>query len=171
MSGTRSITAATPEHTSGILALLRAAFESSAESELVADLLADPADPMVSLVALEGDEVIGLALFTPVTIDDAWVAMGFAPLAVHPDHQARGVGSRLTRDGLDACNALGHRTVFVLGDPAYYPRFGFEPACPLGYRCEWVAPGDEHEAAFMVRGHDAARTPGFVRYHPAFDRF
>lgn len=159
----------------GIRAVLLAAFESPAECGLVTDLLADPPEPTVSLVAdLEG-EIIGHALFTPVSVEpgraNPWTAMALAPLAVRPAHQRTGIGSALTREGLARCRDLAPAT-FVLGDPAYYPRFGFRPACPMGYACAWARTGDEHAGAFMIADvAGAPREPGFVRYHPAFDRF
>ena len=54
----------------------------------------------------------------------------------------------------------------VLGEPAYYARFGFEPAARLGLCCVYPAPPE----CFMALRLDAARPPaGVVRYDPAFD--
>ena len=49
------------------------------------------------------------------------------PLAVLPERQRQGLGSALVRAGLDALRDRGTRRVLVLGDPAYYARFGFAP--------------------------------------------
>jgi putative acetyltransferase len=93
--------------------------------------------------------------------------MALGPMAVRPDRQRRGLGSALVRQGLAACRSLDHDVVVVVGHPAFYPRFGFVPARPLGLLCEY--PVDEE--AFMV----SELTPGALRgrrgvvmYAPAF---
>jgi putative acetyltransferase len=59
---------------------------------------------------------------------ESHAAVCLGPLAVLPSRQRQGVGSRLMEEGLASCRALGHRAVFLLGHPSYYPRFGFRPA-------------------------------------------
>ena len=78
--------------------------------------------------------------------------MALAPMAVWPAWQGRGVGSALVREGLAACRAAGHDVVVVVGHPAYYPRFGFVRARPLGLGSDPSFPDE----AFMV----AELTPG-----------
>jgi putative acetyltransferase len=72
------------------------------------------------------------------------------------------------RAGLAACAARGEELVFVLGHPAYYPRFGFRLAAPIGLRY-----GDgRFDGAFFVtelRPDAVAGRTGRVRYHPAFE--
>src|SRR5262245_28351522 len=105
------------------------AFGRASEAELVAALVTAKKD-IVSLVAVEGESVVGYVLFTLVTIETEGTrspALGLAPLAVDPGHQRRGIGSQLVRDGLEACRRAGHGVVVVLGHPSYYPRFGFVP--------------------------------------------
>ncbi len=73
------------------------AFQSYAEAKLV-DALRAVADPLISLVALIGEQVVGHILFTPVTVErapDTLRLMGLGPMAVHPYLQKRGIGSRL----------------------------------------------------------------------------
>ena len=72
--------------------------------------------------------------------------MGLAPMAVLPARQRGGIGSALVRAGLDACRQLGCTTVVVLGHPAYYPRFGFQPASRFALGCEYDVPDE----AFMA---------------------
>lgn len=48
-----------------------------------------------------------------------------APLAVSPRFQRQGLGSALVEDGLERMREARIESVFVLGDPAYYSRFGF----------------------------------------------
>ena len=71
---------------------------------------------------------VGHILFSRVTIANASAAfngVGLAPVAVLPKFQRQGIGSKLIRDGLERCRQAGYDAVVVLGDPAYYSRFGF----------------------------------------------
>ena len=54
--------------------------------------------------------------------------LGWAPVAVSPEAQGRGIGDALCRAGIEALRALGVEAVVVLGHPDYYPRFGFSAA-------------------------------------------
>lgn len=58
-------------------------------------------------------------------------ALLLGPLAVHPDHQAQGIGLALMRQGLDVAKARGHGLVILVGDAPYYARVGFVPV-PVG---------------------------------------
>jgi putative acetyltransferase len=80
-----------------------------------------------SLVALAGSALIGHIVFTPcgVTGGSGAVAL-LGPLAVATAWQKRGIGSALVQAGLDRLRSADFDQVFVLGDPAYYRRFGFE---------------------------------------------
>ncbi len=92
--------------------------------------------PYISLVAEVGGEVVGHIFFSPVKVesaDSAHDAIALGPMAVLPEFQGRGVGSRLVREGLEECLKQDHEVVFVLGHPEYYPRFGFEPTKVLGH--------------------------------------
>ena len=124
----------------------------------------------ISLVAVLERRIVGHILFTPVTVehlDREATAVGLGPMAVLPEWQRQGIGTRLVRTGLDRCRAQGHALVFVLGHPDYYPRFGFAPVATGGLRYEHaVAPeafmGLELEAGAL------ARARGMVCYRPEF---
>ena len=88
----------------------------------------------VSLVADFDGRVIGHVAISPVTINDdttGWFGLG--PVSVSPKYQGRGLGSRLVREALARLRAQGGRGCVLVGDPAYYGRFGFraEPALVL----------------------------------------
>lgn len=124
-----------PEDRPAVYKVNRSAFPTPAEADLV-DALRPLADPLISLVAVVDGRVVGHILFTPVRVvgeGSEGTALGLAPMAVLPEFQSQGIGSRLVHAGLDACRKLGHPVVFVLGHPDYYPRFGFEPAAPRGF--------------------------------------
>ena len=145
-----------------------AAFPSDAEARLV-DSLRLSADPYVSLVAVENQEVVGHILFTPVSLKpfDILHLMGLAPMAVLPSHQRGGIGSELVKAGLQRCGALGVGAVAVLGHAEFYPRFGFRPSSQWGIKCEYDVP----EEVFMLLelATDYLQNyQGTIRYNVAF---
>ena len=146
----------------------RAAFPTHAEANLVDELRRQLAS-VVSLVADDHDSIAGHILFSPVTLDglaDERI-LGLAPMAVRPDRQRQGIGSRLVRAGLAACQQAGARAIVVVGHAAFYPRFGFVPASRFRLRCEYDVPDDVFMAVELDPGTLVARG-GLVRYHPAF---
>jgi putative acetyltransferase len=113
-----------------INALNRLAFGGPGEWQIIARLRQAKLIAL-SLVAEEKGRIVGHILFSwlPVRIDSRDVAaVALAPMAVHPDRQRRGIGSRLVREGLKRLPALGATAVIVLGHPHFYPRFGFSSA-------------------------------------------
>ena len=127
------------------------------EADLVGALRADEGRlPELSLVALDGDAVIGHVVCSRAHVGGAPV-LGLGPLSVHPEHQRRGVGSALVHAVLGGADALGEPLVVLLGDPRYYSRFGFRPAAELGITPpvrEW-APG--FQARTLTTYHPALR--------------
>ena len=99
------------------------------EATLVGELRASPAWlPRLSLVAVTAtDEVIGHVLCTRGHAD-AVPVLGLGPLTVRPDRQRRGADSALMHANPGAAEVLGEPLVALLGDPAYYRRFGFRLA-------------------------------------------
>jgi len=108
-----------------LAALYPAAFPDEDLLPLVAALLRQPAE-VLSLVACEGEAIVGHALFSVCSIvgSDCSAAL-LGPLAVTPAAQRKGIGSALIHDGLQRLEAEGVALVCVLGNPAYYGRFGF----------------------------------------------
>ena len=161
-----------PSDAAAVYAVNTAAFNGTDEVKLIQDLHAQ-CDELISLVAVDGETIIGHILFSPLTIhDEARItpAMSLAPLAVLPAYQKMGVGSQLISAGLEACRAAGHSIVIVLGHPGYYPRFGFQPASRFNIHWDHEAPDE----AFMVveLQPDALQdVKGIARFHPAFDQF
>lgn len=147
----------TPSDHTEIFAVHTAAFgaEKGPEiAELVRGLMQDDtALPRLSLVALEGDRILGHILYTRAVVPDppADVAVQLlAPLAVLPEAQGQGVGGRLIRAGLERLKAAGVELVFVLGHPDYYPRYGFAPAGAQGFDAPYPIP-EKNAGAWMVR--------------------
>lgn len=145
-----------------------AAFESAEEADIV-DSLRLQADPIVSLVAVQDEQVVGHIMFSPMTLERSreLFLMGLGPMAVDPPRQRSGIGSRLVSAGLEQCRQLEVVAVIVVGHAAYYPRFGFAPASGLGLQCSFEVPDDVFMALELVPGA-VSLPPGTVRFHPAF---
>ena len=91
----------------------------------------------LSLVAEEGGEVVGHAMFSPSLLDaprSLVPVQVLSPIGVLPEHQRQGVGAALIRRGLELLGERGVPLVFLEGSPVYYSRHGFERAADLGFR-------------------------------------
>ena len=157
-----------PSDASSIQRAHREAFGGDVEARLV-DRLRERNKALISLVAVIGDEVVGHILFSSVTIGGAAPAVraiGLAPVAVLPDFQRKGIGSRLIHEGLDRCKREKHALVVVLGDPAYYGRFGFQSAKASGLENEYSV--DDEFMVLELQPGALAAVHGIVRYAPEF---
>ena len=146
-----------------------AAFGREGEADLVYALRAAGA-LVVSLVAEVEGVIVGHVAFSPVRIERARESscfVGLAPVAVLPEHQRRGTGAELIRRGLDECAKVGFEGAVVLGDPAYYGRFGFLPAAEFGLQCEYDVPSEAF-MAWPLSESGFSECSGLVRYDAAF---
>ena len=108
-------------------ALYADAFADEDLLPLVRALMRDPAT-VLSLTATTDDAIAGHVLFAFCTLEGGGEAVALlGPLAVASAHQRRGVGGALIRAGLQRMKPAGTGLVCVLGDPAFYERFGFAP--------------------------------------------
>ena len=137
---------------------------SDGDEQVLVDALRGAGDLILSLVAIDGvGSIIGHIGFSPVTIDGAacsWLQM--APVSVSPEIQRSGIGSALIGAGIAELRLRGVCGVAVVGDPAYYERFGFAVTPEL-------VPLSDHDAPYlraMVLSGDVLR--GTLRYAPAF---
>lgn len=160
-----------PGDAAAVRSLNEKAFGQPSEAKIV-DMLRERCPEAVSLVAILDDQIIGHILFSPAEIESQGKViqgMGLAPMAVLPDYQRQGIGSRLVDAGLAALRQGPCPFVIVLGHPDYYPRFGFVPASSFGFRCQWDQVPDN---AFMISILDTAAMKGVsgtVRYRDEFD--
>ena len=100
---------------------------SDGSEPAIVDRLRRDGDLALSLVAEEARTIVGHIAFSPVTIADGtpgWFGLG--PVSVAPERHGKGIGSRLIREGLTALVSHGAAGVVLLGNPAFYRRFGFE---------------------------------------------
>jgi putative acetyltransferase len=143
------------------------AFEGAAEADLV-EALHREGLVLASLVADVNGDTVGHIMFSRMWVDTAGGAVDaacLAPVAVLPLQQRRGIGTALITRGLDKMRRLGERVVIVVGHPAYYPRFGFEPANAYGLTSPFPP------EAFMVMElvpEELRRMVGPVRYPAPF---
>lgn len=115
-------------------------------------------------------EVVGHALFTPVTVtmeNKETSLLGLGPVAVLPLRQHQGVGTLMIAGCLEHLRASGHKGVVVVGEPGYYRRFGFIPAARWGLRWEMDVPEEDFMAMELTPGV-LAGVSGVVRYRPEF---
>ena len=145
------------------------AFGQAEESGIV-DAARAAGHVTVSLVAMDGDAIVGHILFTPLTVEMAaapFTAAALGPMAVVPDRQRQGIGSSLVRAGMAECRRLGIDAVAVVGHPEFYPRFGFRKGSEYGLRCPFDVP-DEVFMVAELRAGALAGTGGVVQYIPEF---
>ena len=107
-------------------------------------------DDILSLVALQGDTLVGHVLFSPVEMQTPTgpvAGMGLGQLAVMPTWQKQSIGSRLAETGIEQLRKQNCPFIIVVGHATYYPRFGFEQGKNHGVKCQWPGVPDE---TFMV---------------------
>ena len=138
------------------------------EATLVGLLRADPGwIGSLSLVAEdETGQIVGHAVSTRGHVDGV-PALGLGPVSVVPAAQRTGVGSALVLASLAAADELGEPLVALLGDPAYYSRFGFRPAASLGIAAPEPAWGDFFQVRTLA-AYDPSLT-GTFRYAAPFE--
>ncbi|MBF1994692.1 GNAT family N-acetyltransferase [Serratia symbiotica] len=154
----------------GIDVLLHRVFGRDDEADLVQQLR-EAGLLTLGIVATDNKGgIVGYAAFSPVNVageDRQWV--GLAPLVVDESLRRQGLGEKLIYEGLDALNEFSYAAVVVLGDPAYYGRFGFKLAAAHGLHCRWSGA----ETAFQVYPlvEDAlSGVNGVVEYSEPFNR-
>ena len=152
----------TPGDVAAIRAVEEAAFLQSAEAKLVEDLR-DAGDSVFSLVAVEDGTIAGHAMFSRLQAPFRALALG--PVAVLPDRQRMGVGSRLIREGIARSEAAGWLGIFVLGDPAYYRRFGFDAGKARGFASPYAGP---HLMVLPLGPNGLPTDTGRIQHAPAF---
>ncbi|SCL15720.1 putative acetyltransferase [Micromonospora rhizosphaerae] len=125
------------------------------EVELVEELRhSDAWIPELAIVAEYGGEVVGYALLTRVRVcsdgdGGSAPALALGPVAVAPHRQRIGLGTAAVQAALDAAAELGERLVVVLGDPAFYRRFGFSRADRMGLTSPWSGLGEPWQALVL----------------------
>ncbi|WP_405115187.1 N-acetyltransferase [Micromonospora sp. NBC_01405] len=171
-----------PADTGPVRRVLAAAFarpdvSTPPEVALVGELRdTDAWVPELAMVAEHGGEVVGYALLTRVRVGaeggGTVPALVLGPVAVAPHRQRVGHGTAVVQAALDAATELGERLVVVLGDPAFYRRFGFTRADRMGLTSPWSGLGDPWQALVLPpsTSGDAPVPRGEVFFPPPWSK-
>jgi putative acetyltransferase len=144
--------------------LLEASFPGLVEAELVDSLRRDR-DIVLSLAAEDQGVVIGYIAFSRLMVEGGeapFPAVALAPIAVYTEYQQQGVATRLVRESHACLAAMGETLSVVLGEPAYYSRFGYSNRRVARFECEYQSP------YLMGLSFGAAPWEGRLVYAPAF---
>ncbi len=107
-------------------------------------------------VAREHGSIVGAVSFTAVDIGDVAGHWLLGPLSIRPDAQDRGLGKLLIETAIESVsqNEPAQATVILIGDRAYYGRYGFEPVPPRRI----MLPGPVDAARLLIwRGPEGKR--------------
>lgn len=167
---TIAIRPATGGDVAAIDALLRRSFPAPDEAVLVQRLCVD-GDMVLTLVADDEDsgELAGVVVFSRMTVEAGGKlipGVALAPVAVAADHRRQGVAEALIQAGLDHLGDAGAAVCFVLGDPAYYGRFGFSVDHAEGFASPYA--GEYFMAAPLQGGTLACGVRGRAEHAGAF---
>jgi putative acetyltransferase len=149
------------------------AFGQENEAKLV-DLLRGSSTfvPALSLVAILDNKIVGYILFTKIKIvtdkQNEFDSLALAPLAVKPGVQRKGIGGLLIRTGLDKAGELNFKSVIVLGNKHYYPKFGFVPANKWNIKSPFNVSPESFMAIELIED-GLKNISGIVKYPKEFD--
>ncbi len=121
----------------GIRAVAEEAFPTRMEADLVDRLRAD-GDMVFSLVAVVDDDIVGHAVFSMMRMPTG--TLGLGPVAVLARHRRQGIAANLIREGLRRAREEGWKGVFVVGNPDYYSRFGFDSVSAAVFASPYAGP-------------------------------
>jgi predicted N-acetyltransferase YhbS len=79
----------------------------------------------LSFVATEGGRIVATVRLWNVSAGTGRPALLLGPLAVAPEYRSQGIGGKLMRHAIAVARMRGHGAILLVGDAAYYERFGF----------------------------------------------
>ena len=152
--------------------VIKRAFETAEhrdgnEHDLVNELRkGDSFIPKLSLVAIKENKIVGYILFTKIKIGE-YEEITLAPLAVLPEYQKQGIGSKLIEEGHRIAKELGYDFSVVLGYPEYYSKSGYIPASRYGIKAPFIV-DDEYFMALCLTNNPFPLN-GVMKYDDAFN--
>lgn len=150
-----------PRDQKAVYQVVYAAFGQSAEADLV-NALQRAGDSAISLVAEEEGRIVGHVLLSKM--EAPFPALALAPVSVIPTRQRSGIGSALIQTAVSLARSAGWAAIFVLGDPDYYTRFGFDSEATAGF----TSPYAGHHFMLLKLSPSLPATIGTLRHAPAF---
>jgi putative acetyltransferase len=144
-----------PDDAPAIREVNKRAFGQDQEGDIV-DALRTNGAVSLSLVAAVNGRIVGHIMYSPITVGGVITGAALGPMAVVPEYQRQGIGSKLVGAGNEKLQDDDCPFIIVLGHPNYYPRFGFRPASMYGIECEWAVPDN----VFMLLVLDEAKMQG-----------
>ena len=150
-----------PGDRKAIYQVVSSAFGRLSEAELVG-ALQEAGDSIVSLVADDDGQIIGHVLLSKM--DAPFSALALAPVSVIPPRQRGGIGSALIKRAVSGARHGGWAAIFVLGDPNYYKRFGFDQEAAAGF----TSPYAGRHLMVLKLSPSLPATIGVLRHAPAF---
>ena len=149
-----------------IHALTKAAFLNAPHTahteQFVVDALRNADAIFISLIAEDDGVIVGHIAISSVSISDGtagWYGLG--PISVAPEHQRQGIGSKLMIEALQRLKEKGASGCVLVGNPAYYARFGFRQEKSLAFP-------DVPSEVFQVISFSQFLPQGVVKFHGAF---
>jgi putative acetyltransferase len=143
-----------PEDATTVRAPVMAAFGANDDTADFVEAVRREAEVCLAEVAVAGG-IVGHAQWcaAPLTVDGGAVKGAYLTcLSAEPSVQGRGVGSRLVRGGLKRLAESGVEAASLLGDPAYYGRFGFSPELAARIEAPHRSRGRGFQAIELVAG-------------------
>lgn len=162
MKGRVEIVLEASSHSAGVRRLHLAAFPTIDEADLVDRLRAD-GDAELALVALADGVVAGHVVLS--RMQAPFKALGLGPIAVDAGKRRAGIGGLLVRGAIARSADAGWDAIFVLGDPAYYERFGFSAKAAADFGSPYAGP---YLMVIALGGRELPASSGDIAYAPAF---
>lgn len=132
----------TPKDSNSVYSLIKTAFETAqvkdgTEQDYFNRLINGPAFiPELALVAEDKGEILGQVLITKTNVNQPcgakFEALMLGPVSVLLEHRSKAIGAHLIKEALKTAKELGYKAVFLVGNPAYYSRFGFKQTSLYG---------------------------------------
>ena len=155
-----------PDDVAAVRDVNRRAFGQDQEANIV-DALRTNGGALLSLVATVNGQVVGHIMYSPLTVAENVNGVALSPMAVLPEYQRQGLGTRLIEAGNRKIKDAGYPFIIVVGHADYYPRFGFRPANEYGIKSEWDVP-DEVFMLVVLNEEKMQGVSGLAKYRLEF---
>jgi len=109
--------------------------------------------PELAMVAEENGKLIGHIMLSKAHIvngTNKFEVIYVAPLSVVLEFRNKGIGSGLIKESFKLAKEMGYTSVLLVGDPAYYHRFGFKSAVTFSIKHMHEIPDENVMACELV---------------------